>query len=360
MAKPDPKAPAGPKKSSTLAEVISEVGSVHGPNIVRQASLLPAFKHLPTGIFTLDMALFGGFPESLISMLVGWESSGKSTVSDRVIAAAQRKYSDKQAVKIDVEGTHSNAWSACHGVDVDRLVVAQPETGEQALDIADAVIRARDTSVVVLDSIPALTPTKELENSAEDVTVALQARLIGTFLRKATQAVIDERKKGHLVTLILVNQFRSKISYMGGKSLPGGNALKYFVSVKVELTCKESAGRDAHDVETVDFNEHTFTVGKNKVGVGIRTGEFSMIRNPSHPLGQGFIDDGRTVITYAKKFDLFTGGGTAWRLDGVDKKFGKMQDAVDWLYSDPEQFEALKNRLISIQREHCGLRPEWS
>lgn len=349
------------KSRSSLREVIAQVEETHGANVMRQATNLPTHKHIPTGIFTLDMALFGGFPESLISMVYGWESSGKTTVAMRVAARAQRKYEDMQAVFIDAEGTFDNAWAQRHGVDLDRLVVVQPETGEQAVDIADAVLRATDTSILVLDSLPALVPIKELGNSAEDSTVALQARLIGTFIRKANQALLDERKRGHRPSLLLINQFRNRITMMGDpRSLPGGNALKFFTAVRVEVTNKEHLGRDAHDVETVEHNEHAFKIGKNKLGTGIRTGEFQMIRNPSHDLGAGFIDDGKTVLLYAKKFGVFTGGGSTWRIAGLDRKFSRIQDAVDYLYANPEFFEDLKRSLISIQREHCGLRPnDW-
>ena len=189
--------------------------------------------------------------------------------------------------------------------------------------------------------------------------MALSARLIGTFIRKATQALLDERKHGHYPTLLVLNQFRNKITMMGDpRSLPGGNALKFFISCSVEIANKETLGKDGHDIETVEFNEHSFKIKKNKIGTGIRNGEWTMIRNPSHPRGAGFIDDGKTVLTYAKKLGVFTGAGSSWRIDGVDRKFGKIQDAIDWLYDNPEQYEDLKIRLISMQRANAGLSPE--
>lgn len=353
-----PKRPAGPRVHNrvTLDEVIQAVSKQHGDKVIARAKDRPCHTHLRTGIFTLDMALFGGIPESTISMLYGWESSGKTTVAMRVAGAAQRKYPDRKVVFIDAEGSFSVPWAERHGVDCDKLILVQPETGEQAVDIIDAVIRAEDTSLVILDSIPALMPVQELEKSAEDATVALQARLIGTLVRKATQALLDERKYGHDVTLLLINQWRNKIQLMGdNRNLPGGNALKFFAFTRVELKNKEQIGRDAHDVETVDHNDHSFTIGKNKEGTGIRSGEFQMIRNPDHPLGQGFIDDAKTVLTYAKKFGIFTGGGASWRIDGLDEKFGKISEAIDYMYSDLDFYEALQNRLITIQRDHAGL-----
>lgn len=342
----------------TISEVAAALSKQYG-QILRPAALLPMYTHLSTGIFTLDMALFGGIPETLISMLYGWESSGKSTTAMRVAASAQRRYADKQVVYIDVEGTFSNEWATRHGVDTSRLFVVQPETGEQAVDLCYDVLRAKDTSLVVLDSLPALVSFAELGKSAEDVQVAGNARLIGRMLRLIVQAMTAQRKLGNTATVLLINQFRNRIVHMGDpRILPGGNALKFAVSVRVELTNKEHLGRDDSDVETVDHNEHGFKITKNKLGTGIRNGEFTMIRNPSHPLGSGFIDDGKTVLTYAKKFNLFTGGGSSWRIQDVDKKFSKIQDAVDWLYQNPDDYQLLMRRLISIQREHAGLKPD--
>jgi len=346
-----------PTGSSTLASVMQQVAKLHGPMVMRKASVaLQTFRHIPTGVFTIDMALHGGVPMSLNSMIYGWESSGKTTIAMRTVARAQRMFPDKQVVYIDVEGTFDKGWAICHGVDIERLLLVQPETGEQAVDLCDAVLRAWDTSMVVLDSIPALIPMKELEKSAEDSIVALQARLTGTLVRKAGNALLDERKKGHYPVLLLVNQWRNKIAMMGDpRSLPGGNALKFFVSVRWEVMNKEEMGKDAHDVEVVDFNQHSFKVTKNKIGNGIRTGEFKLIRNPASPLGVGFIDEGKTVLTFAKKFNMFGGGGASWRIDGINEVFRKMDDAIDWLYDHPVEYEDLKIRLITQQRTNSGL-----
>lgn len=355
------------KPKSELAAVMAQVQKVHGPMVMRKARDRARFIHLPTRVFTLDMALHGGVPQSLVSMPYGWESSGKTTLCMRIIASAQQKYPDEQAVLIDAEGTYDPMWGAVHGIDNDRLLLVQPQTGEQAVDIADAVLRARDTSIVVLDSIPALVPLKELEKSAEDDIVALQARLTGRFIRKANQALIDERKRDHFPCLLLVNQWRNKIQMMGDpRSLPGGNALKFFVSVRFEVFNKETMGKDSFDIETVDYNEHSFKITKNKVGNGIRNGEFKMIRNPAHELGPGFIDEAKEVMTFARKFGLLTGGGSAWYLDGYmgledaskPMRFGKLQEVADCLYSDLEYFENLKRRMIAMQRVNCGLEGE--
>jgi hypothetical protein len=152
-----------------------------------------------------------------------------------------------------------------------------------------------------------LVPAKEQEKSLEDDIVAMQARLIGRFIRVANAAILDERKRDHLAGLLLINQWRSKIAIMGDtRSLPGGNALKFFVFNRVELMNKEVLGKDQYDVEIVTHNDHSFKITKLKEGTGIRNGAFTMIRDPGHPLGAGFIDEAETVLAFAKKFGIFT------------------------------------------------------
>jgi recombination protein RecA len=205
-----------------------------------------------------------------------------------------------------------------------------------------------------------------MEKAAEDAVVALQARLIGRFVRTVSQSLIDERVRGHFPAVLLINQFREKIAMMGdSRTLPGGNALKFFVSVRWEVKNKEVMGKDRYESEVVDFNDHSWRITKNKVGNGLRNGEFTMIRNPDNPLGVGFIDDGKHVLTYARKFGHLTGGGSAWYLDGVNDltgtkpmRFGKLQEVLDHFYSDLDYYEAMKHRLICQQRANNGLQPD--
>lgn len=320
------------------------------------------FKHIPTGVFTLDMALFGGIPESLITLIYGRESSGKTTLALRAIANAQVKYPDQTPVLIDVEGTYDPVWGAMHGINNDRLELAQPETGEQALDIGDGVLRARDTSIVVVDSLAMLIPIKELEESLEEAQVGSQAKLVTKFCRKAVNAMLDERRHGHTPALIMSNQWRTKI---GGwsprgdpRTLPGGHAQHYVSSVKIEVLNREHMGTDDRDMETVDRNDHSFKIAKNKMGSGIRNGEFKMIRNRSHPLGMGFIDEADTVATWAKKMGVITGGGSSWHIDDVEQRFRNRAAICDHLYQNMDYYNALKYRLVCMQRAACGLPAE--
>ena len=330
-----------------------------GSNVIRKASVVPGFCHLETGIFTLDFALLGGIPEGLVTMIYGWESSGKTTTAMRVVGAAQRKYQDKACVWIDAEQTFDNQWGARHGVDTDRLFIAQPESGEHAVDIMDGVLRAQETSLVVLDSLPALVPQAEIDSSAEDSLVAKRSQLIGRMCSKILSATLDQRHRGNFPTVLLINQWRMKIGVSKGdpRVLPGGMQPKFLATTMFETKNKEHIGRDSRGTELVDYNEHSFTVKKSKVGNSLRNGEFVMIRDPEHPLGAGGIDDAATVATYAKRFGLISGGGQSWHIDGVARKFGKLAEIVEFCYADEHEFMVLKQRVISMQREFMGLKP---
>lgn len=195
---------AGNEIDDTLKAIRSKFGS----NAAVPASSVPQPERISTGSFMLDFATLGGIPHNRISMFVGERHSGKSTMADKVAGNAQRQYPDQRVVKIDVEGTHDSTWAEKNGVDTDELILAQPETGEAACDMVDALVRTREVSLVIVDSIAALTPFKEIEGSAEDAHVGLQARLVGSMIRKATSALIAERNRGHLVTILFINQFR--------------------------------------------------------------------------------------------------------------------------------------------------------
>lgn len=344
-------------ESGELAAVMKAIDKTHG-GVVTKGLLVPRRQHIPTGIFSLDMATHGGIPEGLITLLYGWESSGKTTLSMKTIAGAQRKYPSKGVAVIDIEGTFDKGWaSKAHGVDTDAMIYGRPTSGEQALDIVDALIRAEETSLIVVDSLAALIPTVEVEKSFEDGVVGAQARLIGRFVRKAQQAFLDEAKRGHHPAIILVNQWRYKVGVTHGdpRTLPGGMAQHYVAALKIDIKNKEKAGKDDRDMDTVDYNEHSFTIAKNKIGNGIRSGEFKMIRNPSHAYGAGFIDDSKTVVAWGKKMGMVGGSAGRYTFDGLEGTFRTYDDIAEGFYSDLDAFEHTKMRMICMQRAASGV-----
>jgi len=336
-----------------------KVNKLYGTGTVRLATERLPWRHIPTGVFTVDMALFGGIPRSQITLILGKEAAGKTTLATKVMANAQSLFPESFTALVQPEGTYDYTWGEKLGIDNNRLICADPSTAEQALDIAEEFLRKPYISVVVLDSVAALSSYRELENSAEDVVPGILARLVNAFCRKATATIVDQRKKGHFPALILLNQWRNTFVLRGDpRVVPGGKGQHIHAFSRLEILNREVAGTDETDHNTVDYNEHVFHVTKNKEGVGLRNGEFRMIRNPSHPLGQGFIEDGRTAVTWGKNFGLTTGGGGKLRLDGTEETFRTMDDAADWLHCNPEFYFGFKNKIISSYRKINGLNPD--
>lgn len=276
------------------------------------------------------------------------------------IGHVQRRYTDQQAILVDIEGTFDSVWATLLGVDTEALLVVKPETGEMAADMVTALLCTREVSMVVADSIAALVSFKEVDSSAEDSHVGLQARLVGGMIRKSTAAMIAERRRGHNVSLLFVNQFRMKIGGYGDpRTVPGGKALEYCTSMQAIIKNKENKGSDEAGIETIVSNEHSFTITKNKLNTGPRVGEFRVIRTETDGMAPGTVDDSSTVLAIAKKLDVYTGGGSSWRLDyeDVNYKFGKAAEAVTALQQDPELYWSLRTHLIRLQAAR-SLMPE--
>lgn len=342
--------------SSELEKVMAEIRKQKGTETILMASKVRQPFRIRTGIFTLDYALLGGIPHNRTTMFHGKKHSGKSTAADKVISWAQKSMPGQKAVKIDTEGTHDDTWSKKNGVDTDELILVQPSTGEDAVDIAVGLVHAKETSLVVVDSLASLVPYKEVEGSAEDDAIpGLQAKLITRMLRRITMAQIEERKRGHFVSFLVTNQHRTKI---GGwsptgepRSLPGGNALGHFTSVEVQFKNKEVVKADGTGVDTLSINEHTFVIEKNKHNAGMRSGEYTMLRRDNDDLGlvEGDIDDAGTMLVFAKRLGWYTGGGKAGftlEFGDISTHFPNSDAAVRGLYADREIYESLRTQLI--------------
>lgn len=358
---------------SELGDLIKATRKRMGDHVVNTGIGATGVTYVETGVFLLDYALLGGLQESRVNMLYGWEAAGKTTLAMRSIAAAQRKHPDMAVAFIDAEGTYDPKWAQSHGVDNDRLVYFQPETGEEAVDIIEASIRAKETCSVVLDSVPAIVPQKMIERSAEDPTMAVRASLMGVCCSKMLAAMSSERRRNHNPSIILVNQWRRKVGFVMGDNriLPGGDQLRYLCSTMTEAKKKPKAimGKDKYDNETLLANEHAFDVDKLKGGQSLKQGEFKMVISdeyrmsdadndmPDIHLPAGTIDDYKTVVTYGKRMGFVTGGGQSWSIDGVEGKFGKLQKIVEYLVENPDDFLILKRKMIALKREENGLPP---
>jgi recombination protein RecA len=257
---------------------------------------------IPTGSIALDLALgVGGIPRGRIVEIFGPESSGKTTVCQHVIAEAQKR--GGIAAFIDVEHALDPGYARACGVNVDELLVSQPDTGEQALEITETLIRSGGVDIVVLDSVAALVPRAEIEGEMGDSFVGIQARLMSQALRKLTGAVSRSN-----TALVFTNQLREKIGVMFGnpETTPGGRALKFYASVRLDIRRVETIKTGTESVG----NRVRVKVVKNKVSPPFRVAEFDVMYGEGISTEGGLLDVGVAMDVVTKTGAWFTFGET--------------------------------------------------
>jgi recombination protein RecA len=253
---------------------------------------------IPTGSIALDLALgVGGIPRGRITEVFGPESSGKTTLCQHVIAEAQRK--GGVAAFIDVEHALDPGYARACGVNVDELLVSQPDTGEQALEITETLIRSGGIDVVVVDSVAALVPRAEIEGEMGDSFVGIQARLMSQALRKLTGAVSRSN-----TSLVFTNQLREKIGVMFGnpETTPGGRALKFYASVRLDIRRVETIKSGQESIG----NRVRVKVVKNKVAPPFRVAEFDVMYGEGISKEGGLLDVGVAMDVVDKTGAWFT------------------------------------------------------
>ena len=275
---------------------------------------------IPTGALALDVALgIGGLPRGRVTEIFGPESSGKTTLATHVVAEAQRN--GGVCAYIDAEHAVDPAYATAIGVDTDELLISQPDTGEQALEITDMLIRSSAIDVVVIDSVAALTPRAELEGDMGDSHVGLQARLMSQALRKLTANLNKSR-----TICIFINQLREKIGVMFGspETTPGGRALKFYSSVRLDIRRIESI----KDGAEVVGNRTRVKVVKNKCAPPFRQAEFDIM------YAQGISREG-SVLDLAVSEGIVKKSGAWFTYDGEQLGQGR-ENAKKFLQTNPE------------------------
>ena len=290
---------------------------------------------IPTGSIALDAALgIGGVPRGRIVEIYGPESSGKTTLSLEILAEAQAM--GGVVAFIDAEHALDPGYAARIGVDIDEVLISQPDFGEQALEICDMLVRSGAIDVVVVDSVAALTPRAEIEGEIGDSTVGLQARLMSQALRKLAGSLAKSN-----TTCIFINQLREKIGVMFGnpETTPGGRALKFFSSVRMDIRRVDSIKVN----NEVVGNRVRVKVVKNKVAPPFKQAEFDIM------YGQGISKEG-SILDMAVEHDIVSKSG-AWFTYETERLGQGREAAKEFLASNPDLMEEIDHKV----RVACGL-----
>ena len=318
-------------KNKALQLTLDRLEKSYGKGVIMRLGDAPIedIEVISSGSIALDAALgIGGFPKGRVVEIYGPEASGKTTLAIHAIAEAQK--AGGIAAFIDAEHAFDRYYAKNLGVDVENLLVSQPDNGEQALEITDNLIRSGAIEIIVIDSVAALTPKSEIEGEMGDSKMGLQARLMSQAMRKLTSAISKTK-----CCCVFINQLREKIGVMFGnpETTTGGNALKFYASVRIDIR-RTSYIKDA---EKVTGNRVRIKVVKNKVAPPFRTAELDIV------YGEGFSKTGE-IIDLGVEYNIIKKSGS-WYSYG-DTKLGQGRDAVKQLLADnPELSEELEGKV---------------
>lgn len=320
-------------KDKALELALSQIEKQHGKGSIMRLGEERAYipvEVIPTGALTLDIALgVGGIPRGRITEIYGPEASGKTTLSLHIIANAQKQ--GGKAAFIDVEHALDPKYARILGVDLDNLLVSQPDTGEQALDIAEVLVRSNAMDVIVIDSVAALVPRAELEGEMGDSHMGLQARLMSQALRKLTSSISKSK-----TACIFVNQIRMKIGVMWGspETTTGGKALKFYASVRLDI---RRTGKITGENDIIVGTTNRVKVVKNKVAPPFRQATFEILYN------QGISWEGN-IVDAATEHGILEKAGSWYSYKG--EKIGQGREAVKaYLKENPDISKEIETKV---------------
>ena len=319
------------KKKKALEMAMSQIEKQFGKGSVMKLGEFKAMEieAIPTGALSLDIALgIGGVPRGRIIEIFGPESSGKTTLALHIIAEAQK--TGGEAAFIDAEHALDPVYAKKLGVDIDNLIVSQPDTGEQALEITESLVRSGALDVIVVDSVAALVPKAEIDGEMGDSHMGLQARLMSQALRKLAGAINKSK-----TVLIFINQLREKIGVMFGnpETTTGGRALKFYASVRMDIRKAENIKQDGE----VTGNRVKVKVIKNKVAPPFREAEFDVV------YGQGISKEGN-ILDMAVNLDIIEKAGSWFSYNG--ERIGQGRENVKkYLKENPDVMKEIEGKV---------------
>ena len=319
------------EKKKALEMAMSQIEKQFGKGSVMKLGEFKAMEieAIPTGALSLDIALgIGGVPRGRIIEVFGPESSGKTTLALHIVAEAQKM--GGEAAFIDAEHALDPVYAKKLGVDIDNLIVSQPDTGEQALEITESLVRSGALDVIVVDSVAALVPKAEIDGDMGDSHMGLQARLMSQALRKLAGAINKSK-----TVLIFINQLREKIGIMFGnpETTTGGRALKFYASVRMDIRKIENIKQDGE----VKGNRVRVKVIKNKVAPPFREAEFDVV------YGQGISKEGN-ILDMAVNLDIIQKAGSWFSYNG--ERIGQGRENVKtYLKENPELLKEVEEKV---------------
>lgn len=337
---------SAPEKLKVLQAAMDKIDKDFGKGTIMRMSDRPVedVAVIPSGSIGIDVALgIGGYPRGRIIEIFGPESSGKTTLAIHAIAEAQKL--GGIAAFIDAEHAFDSTYAQALGVDIENLLISQPDNGEQALEVTDQLIRSGAVDIVVIDSVAALTPKAEIEGDMGESKMGLHARLMSQALRKLTSTISKTK-----TTCVFINQLRDKIGVVFGnpETTTGGNALKFYSSIRVDVR----KGTAIKDGESQTGSRTKVKIVKNKMAPPFRRAEFDI------EFGEGISKIGE-IIDLGVEFDIIKKSGSWFSYN--DQKIGQGREAVKTLLrATPEMALEIENKIREELKERKGIMPNLS
>ena len=331
----------------TLEGLMAGLGKTYEGVIHKGGRTLPSPTRAPTGYFSLDLRMGGGFPRGRASIVWGQQSSFKTNLGLRTIAINQKLRPHERNVMIDVEGTFDPEWATIMGVDVDSLYVVQPDFAEQVVDMVDEIIKAEDCGVILLDSVASLMTTNESTSSADKAVVGGQSNVVSKLVRKVILGLKQARREGRDPVLLMIIQMRHKIGVMFGtpETMGGGFALKHVSSMTIKVYGKDVMETKLSE-ELPAYKKVSFTIEKTKVRTAGKSGELVCNLLPGLVVKIGDEIDDKEIKTRLDALGLFTGEAGNYTIPGIDKVFRTQKEFKMWYYQDDIGAMKLKSMLM--------------